>query len=161
MRNDKAACWSVGEHDDSGDRLRYWPLVFVIRRCLTRRYIAGLILAVTLLTKLLVPSGYMIASDQGRITITICSGVASQTMTMDMPVMHANVPGHGKPDHGKAEMPCAFSGLSAHALGAVDPILIVALIAFIMAIGLAPTLLPALSNHTYLRPPPTGPPATL
>jgi len=135
--------------------------VLALRRLLTQRYLAGLICAATLLVKLLVPSGYMIASDQGRITITICSGVASQTMTMAMPGMHGEMPGSGKPDHGKAEMPCAFSGLSAHALCAVDPILLVALIAFVMAAGLAPSILPALATRAYLRPPLRGPPATL
>ena len=121
-----------------------------------------LICAATLLLKLLVPTGYMIDSDHGRIAITICSGVAPATMTMDMPGMHGDMPDHGKSkDHGKAEMPCAFSGLSAALTGAIDPIQLAALIAFVMAIGLSPVVLPAPSRRIYLRPPLRGPPASL
>jgi len=95
--------------------------VQVVRRLLTQRQLAVLICTATLLLKLLVPTGYMIDSDHGRITVAICSGTAPRTMTMAMPGMHGGVPDHGKQrDHGKAEMPCAFSGLSAAMLGAVN-----------------------------------------
>ena len=121
-----------------------------------------LICAAALLLKLVVPTGYMIDSDHGRIAITICSGMTSAATAMDMPGMHGDMPDHGKSkDHGKAEMPCAFSGLSAAMTGAIDPIQLAALIAFVMAIGLAGVLLPAPSRRTYLRPPLRGPPASL
>lgn len=130
-----------------------------VRHLLAQRYVALLLCVATLLLKLLVPSGYMIESDHSRITITICSGVAPATMTMDMPGVHRDVPEHGKPqDHGKAEMPCAFSGLSAASLGAIDPIQLAALIAFVLAIGLSPAMLPAIIRPGYLRPPLRGPP---
>lgn len=116
----------------------------------------------TLLLKLLVPTGYMIGSDHGRIAITICSGVAPQTMMMEMPGMQGDMPDHGKSkDHGKAEMPCAFLGLSAAMTGAIDPIQLAALIAFLMAVGITGVLAAAPSSPTYLRPPLRGPPATL
>ena len=121
-----------------------------------------LLCAATLLLKLLVPTGYMIDSDHGRIAITICSGTTPRTMTMDMPGTHGDMADHGKSkDHGKAEMPCAFSSLSAAALDAIDPIQLAALIAFVLAIGLAVTVLPASSRPAYLRPPSRGPPARL
>ena len=147
--------------DDTTTNLRYPPRVFAFRRLLAQRYLAALICAAALLLKLLVPTGYMVASEHGRMTITICSGVASRSMTMEMPGRQGDMPGHGKKDHGKTEMPCAFSGLSAQALGAADPILLVALVAFIMAIGLCPAVLPAPFRRTYLRPPLRGPPACL
>ncbi|MDP1027756.1 hypothetical protein Q5H91_11065 [Sphingomonas sp. KR1UV-12] len=113
----------------------------------------------TLLLKLLVPTGYMIDSDHGRLTITICSGVEPRTMSMEM---QDDMPDHGKTkDHGKAEMPCAFSGLSAAVLGAIDPMLLAGLIAFVMAMGAVGFTLPPPSSPPYLRPPLRGPPAYL
>jgi len=133
--------------------------VQAIRHLLAQRHLAVLICAATLLLKLLVPTGYMIDSDHGRFAITICSGVVPATMTTDMPGMHGDMPDHGKSkDHGKAEMPCAFAGLSAAVLSPVDPIQLVALIAFVLAIGLTATVPPAPSRPAFLRPPLRGPP---
>lgn len=116
--------------------------------------------------KLLVPTGYMIDNSHGRITIAICSGTGPATMTMEMPGMdHAmRDPGKkdpGEKDPGKAELPCAFSGLSAAMTGAIDPIQIAALIAFVMALGLVAVRLPLPARPAYLRPPLRGPPGTL
>ena len=148
--NDRTAC------------LRYPRSVFAVRRLLAQRYFAVLVCAATLLLKLLVPAGYMIGSEHGRITIELCSGVAPRAVTMAMPGMHGDMPDHGKPkDHGRAEMPCAFAGLSAVSLGAIDPIQLVALIAFVMAVGLSLTVLPAIIRRSHLRPPLRGPPAVL
>ncbi|MEG3123409.1 DUF2946 family protein [Sphingomonas sp. GB1N7] len=133
-----------------------------IRHLLAQRHLAVLICAATLLLKLLVPTGYMIDNDHGRIAITICSGTTPATMMMGMPGMHGDLADHGKSkDHGKAEMPCAFSGLSAAMTGAIDPIQLAALIAFVLAVGLSPIVLPTPARRTYLRPPLRGPPAFL
>ena len=121
-----------------------------------------LICTATLLFKLLVPTGHMIDSDHGRLVVSICSGTGPVAMPMDMPGMHGDMPDHRNPaDHeGKAPMPCAFSSLSAAALGAIDHIQLAALIVFIMAAGIAASILPAPSGPAYLRPPLRGPPAT-
>ena len=133
-----------------------------IRHLLAQRHLAVLICAATLLLKLLVPTGYMIDSDHGRIAITICSGIAPATMATEMPGMHGTMPDHGKSkDHGKAEMPCAFSGLTAAMTGAIDPIQLAALIAFVLAVGISPIVLPTPARRIYLRPPLRGPPAYL
>ena len=139
----------------------------LIRTLLARRHLAMLICVAALAIKLLVPGGYMVSSDQGRISISICSGVTTGTMTMTMPGMTmpamsmAGMAGHDQQQeqHGQIEMPCAFAGLSHHqALGAIDPVLLVAAIAFVMASGIAPAprRMPALVDH--LRPPSRGPP---
>ena len=121
-----------------------------------------LLCAATLVLKLLVPTGYMIDSNHGRITITICSGTGPATIATEMPGMHGGMADHGKSkDHGKAEMPCAFSGLSAAMTGAIDPIQLIALIAFVLALGLVATVIPAPLRRVYLRPPLRGPPAFL
>lgn len=61
-------------------------------------------------------------------------------MTMAHAMGHVAMPDHGRTDHpegqhGRAEMPCAFAGLSAAMLAAVDPIQWVALLAFVLATG--------------------------
>lgn len=102
----------------------------------------------------------MIQNDHGHLTITICSGTQPRPTTMEMPGMHGDAAAHGNPgDHGKAEMPCAFAGLSAAMTGAIDPVQLAALIAFVMATGLAVVVLPAPSCPAHLRPPLRGPPA--
>lgn len=137
--------------------------VQAVRHLLAQRHFAVLLCAATLLLKLMVPTGYMIDSDHGRFTVTICSGTAPRTMTMDMPGMHGDMADdHGKSkDHGKAEMPCAFSGLSAAMLGSIDPVQLAALIIFILALSRIATVPPAPSRPAYLRPPLRGPPSYL
>lgn len=121
-----------------------------------------LICATTLLLELLVPTGYMIDADHGRFAITICFGIAPATMTMDMPGMRGDMSDHGNSkDHGKAEMPCAFSGLSAAALDPIDPIQLALLVAFVLAVGLTASVLPDPSHPALLRPPLRGPPGYL
>lgn len=145
-----------------GARAAKRPPVLAIRRPIAQRHIAVLICAAALLLKLLVPTGHMIDSSHGRITITICSGTAPRAMTIEIPGMHGGMPDHGQSkDHGKAEMPCAFSGFSAAMLAAIDTIQLAALIAFVMAVGLVGVMLPAPSRPAYFRPPLRGPPATL
>jgi hypothetical protein len=142
--------------------------VQVIRHLVAQRHLAVLICAAALLMKLLIPAGYMIANDHGRIAITICSGVAPATaMPADMHGMHGAMPDHGSSDHdrskdhGKAEMPCAFAGLTAATLGSIDPIQLASLIAFVLSVGLVGIRPPAPSGPAYLRPPLRGPPAIL
>lgn len=147
---------------DTINRARYQRSVLVVRRLIAQRYLAAMLCAAALMLKLLVPTGYMIGNDHGHITLELCSGIATQPMAKAMPGMHDGASGHGKSqDHGKAEMPCAFSGLSAASLGAIDPIQLAALIVFVMAVGLAPAVLPAITRQGYIRPPLRGPPATL
>lgn len=119
--------------------------------------------------KLLIPSGYMVSNEQGRIAITLCSGMTAQGMTpqaMAMPGMHDDGAGSStshdpSTKHDKAEMPCAFSSLTAYALETVDLVLRVAAIAFVMAVArrYVRPLPGALTR--YLRPPLRGPPAVL
>ncbi len=134
--------------------------VHAVRQFIAQRHVAVLLCAATLLLKLLVPAGYMIAGDQGRIVITLCSGTAPAAMVMDMAGMQGDMPDHGQStDHARADMPCAFSGLLTPTLGAVDPVLLAALIVFILSLALTRTLPmpPAIPRH--LRPPLRGPPA--
>lgn len=135
-----------------------------IRHLLAHRRLVVLLCALALVVKLLVPAGYMIDNSGGHIAIAICSGNGPVTMMMDMPDMHGDASGQpdrragGGKEHGKGELPCAFSGLAA-AADRVDPIQLAALIAFVLATGVASQLLPAPSGALRLRPPLRGPPA--
>ena len=88
---------------------------------LHHRWLAVWLIALTLLMKIVVPNGYMLGSSNGTITIEICSGYGPVTMTMAMPGMAHH---DDKPDHGKAEQPCAFAGLNAPAMSGADPLLL-------------------------------------
>jgi hypothetical protein len=123
------------------------------------RTAATLICLAALALKLVVPAGYMISAEAGQVAVTLCSNGAPKLMGMNMPATHHTAPDHGKSqDHGKAEMPCAFSSLSVQALGGIDPVLVLAAIAFVMAVALRPARVPAPPGALYLRPPLRGPP---
>ena len=118
--------------------------------------------------KLLVPSGYMVSSDHGGIGLTLCSGMvpqASPSQAMAMPGMDDHAGSSTTDDqpakHGKAEMPCAFSSLTAHALESVDLVLRIAAIAFAMALARRYVRPLPRALTRYLRPPLRGPPAIL
>lgn len=130
------------------------------RHLLAQRHLAALLL------KLLVPTGYMIAVDHGRLSIIVCPGMTPQPapmamagmahgMAQDMAMPHDP----GKPaDHGKAEMPCAFAGLSAQVLGAVDIVLLAIALAVVAAMALRGRPVVAPRDAPRLRPPSRGPP---
>jgi hypothetical protein len=149
--------------------------VSALRRLLRQRLLVACLMAAVLALKLLVPTGYMIAAEAGQVDIVLCPG----TMPAPPPAGHHAMPAmmgamgqHAATAHDHSEhrdhrehpatqMPCAFAGLSAAVLSAADPVLIVALLAFVMASALGPILLPAPFPSAYLRPPLRGPPARL
>ena len=126
------------------------------RHFLRHRALAGWIVAAALLMKLLVPAGYMPTLSGNSVIIQICSGYGPMTMAMPIPGKEDS---SGQGDHqGKAEMPCAFSGLSAPSLAAADPQLLALAILFVIVMGarfIVP--LPA-ASPAHLRPPLRGPP---
>ncbi len=124
---------------------------------LLRRHIFGhrrwaaVLIALALLTKLLVPAGFMLNSSAGSITVELCSGFGVQKIEMAIP---------GQPKPVKADSPCTFAGLGAPMLGGVDPILLAFAIAFIIAVGFLVVPLIRPRDAAYLRPPSRGPPVT-
>lgn len=148
-----------GVHDNVVD-------VQAFRHLPAHRHLAVLICAAAMLLKLLVPTGYMVASDDGRLSITICSGMATEPVAMAMPGMdHTNVMAHGAvPDtddstnHAGPEMPCAFAGLSAQVLCAVGIVLLAIALAAVAIIALLSLPRFAPRDATHLRPPLRGPP---
>ena len=137
-----------------------------VRHLLAQRHLAVLLCAATLLLKLLVPTGYMIDASRGQFAIIACPGTVSAPVAKDNPGMHAAMPVHGMAadhdapgGHAKVELPCAFAGLSAAALGAVDPVLLAAFVAFLLLLGYQPRSFPPVVQRSFLRPPLRGPPA--
>lgn len=125
---------------------------------LRHRLLAAWLIAAALLMKVLVPAGYMASVSAGSITIELCSGYGPQKMAVPMPGMTHHPDQKG--EHGKAEMPCAFSGLSAPSLAGADPLLLAVAIAFVIVTVFRIAVRPALPNAPfYLRPPLRGPPA--
>ncbi|WP_019516962.1 hypothetical protein [Sphingomonas sp. Mn802worker] len=142
------------------------------RRLLVHRHLAVLIFAAALLMKLAVPGGYMVSDEAGWPTITLCPQVTSTQIqsveaTMDdlvhMDMIHADAADKRSPSHsdGKAELPCVFSALAAATIAATDPLLLVALIAFVMALGISGIVLPGRTEPARSRPPLRGPPTLL
>lgn len=139
------------------------------RHILAQRHLAVLICAAAMLLKLLVPTGYMIASDHERIALTICSGMSAQPEAMVMPGMdqpmamaQGTTRDKGKStDHGKPEMPCAFAALSAQVMGAVDVVLLAVALASVAIMALRSTPRVAPRAAPYLRPPLRGPPLSV
>jgi hypothetical protein len=142
------------------------------RLFLTNRRWAALFVALALAMKLLTPTGYMFVQEGGRIGVALCPGftpmVTPPEMKMpgmqNMHVMPAaqHESDHGSPgEHAKPEMPCAFAGLSALALGAIDAVLLAAALAFVALLALRPVRPRPARRVLYLRPPLRGPPILL
>lgn len=126
---------------------------------LRHRAVAVWLVALALLMRVLVPTGYMLGMSAGSITVELCSGHGAMPMPMPMPMPGMAHHGGDRSDHGKAEQPCAFSGLSAPSLAAADPILLALVVAFIVATAFRAAVPSLARRPAFLRPPTTGPPA--
>jgi hypothetical protein len=125
--------------------------------------LAGLLIAAALAVKMLVPAGYMPVIDASGMTLQLCPGAAA---TAQAPAAMAHHPMTTTPavDHrehlpaSKAEMPCAFAGLAAPVLAAVDAVLLAIAIAYVAAIVVRTGVRPAPPLLSRLRPPLRAPP---
>jgi hypothetical protein len=129
------------------------------RLALNNRALAGALIALAMMMKLLVPSGLMPVFDHGRVIISICTGTGPMQMAMPMSGTKQDAP--GKSGHHKSEHPCPFSSLTAHSLAAADPVLLALALLFFMALLLRPLAPPVVRQSLYLRPPLRGPPVRL
>lgn len=128
-----------------------------LRRLLfTHRLLCGWLIATALLMKLLLPAGFMPVTSGHTLVLGFCSGYGPATLAVTIPASDDRT----SPDEHrqKGEMPCAFAGLSMPGLAAVDPLLLLLAIAFLLerAIRTAAAI-PAIAR-VYLRPPLRGPP---
>jgi len=121
------------------------------------RWLALWLIAAALAVKAFVPAGYMLAETGGKtLTVAICDGNGPAMMTIDVPMD----PDHAKaPDGSKQDGGCAYSGLAHAMIGGADPVLLLAAIAFLLALGFAPALQPAVRRRAFALPPAQGPPS--
>lgn len=127
---------------------------------LRHRGVVALLVAIALLTRILVPAGFMpSAATDGTIAVRVCSGQMAEPA-----IMKIALPGiPAKPDHGqqKSDMPCPFAGLATAVLAGVDPALLVLALAFVLSRAFRPISACCPTQPSRLRPPLRGPPATL
>jgi len=122
----------------------------------THCQLAFLMVAVALLVRAVVPTGYMIMPNDGTIMVSICSGQGPQMVALDV--------GKGAGEHGdhqdskKADHPCAFSGLGMAAMGGADIVLLSAAIAYVLTLGFLAIFAPPRPTIARLRPPLRAPP---
>ncbi|HEX8483902.1 hypothetical protein [Sphingomonas sp.] len=126
--------------------------------------LAALLVAAALAMKMLVPNGYMPVNGAGGITLQLCPGAAVNApapapMAMAHHAMAAPADDHSeRMPASKAELPCAFAGLAAPVLAAVDAVLLAVALAFVAAVAIRGTHRPAPRPTSRLRPPLRAPP---
>jgi hypothetical protein len=117
------------------------------------------LLALALTMKALVPAGIMPSTGGDRfLTVTICADASGSPRQMQIAIADREDGPGDQPEVADSAAPCAFSGLGHAALGGADPVLLAAVLAFILALGFAPPHALRLRQHALLRPPPRGPP---
>ena len=116
----------------------------------------ALLLAATLLARLLVPAGFMPATAHGMVSLRLCPGTAAMPAMAAMPGEHHRT-SHGG-DHGKVEAPCAFAGLGLAMVGPVGPALLAATALFAVVQGLLALTPLSPVPPGRLRPPLRAPP---
>lgn len=122
------------------------------------RWLALWLIAAALAVKALVPAGFMLANTGGKtLTVAICDGTGPATMTIALPMDQDH--GSAPADAGKQDGGCAFSVLGHAATGGADPVLLIAAIAFLLALGYVAVAAPAPQRRAYALPPLRGPPA--
>lgn len=141
------------------------PIRYHIHR---HRWWAAALIVAALLAELLVPAGYMPTMTNGTFLMQPCAGQNAPASMMRLADAsnsavhdnhkqdHKNLPDNN--DHGKLEMPCVFSSLSAQALGPIDPILLVTTLSFILTTPFIAEQRLVLWRGIHLRPPAQGPP---
>ena len=126
------------------------------RLAMSNRCWAATLFGLALLLKALMPAGYMTVSSGKSITVEICSGTGPASFTLHIPADGDSKGGKGSTS---AEQPCAFAGLGAQALAAVDPVILAAALAFAFIVALRFVDLRLPRHRAHIRPPLRGPPA--
>jgi hypothetical protein len=114
--------------------------------------LAALILAATLLLRVLVPAGFMPVFEQGRVSLALCSGYGP---VVAKPMHHG---GHHMPAQ-QTQSPCAFADLALPVLGGVDPLILAEALAFVAILALLLAVVATPRTPARLRPPLRAPPA--
>lgn len=119
------------------------------------RRLAGLLLALALLAKIMIPGGFMPVVTSDGLVLELCSGMERTQAPMAMPGMAGD---HHDQKGDKAESPCSFAGLTAPVIAGADPALLAIAVLFIVALGRVAERRVVLPYRHALRPPLRGPP---
>ena len=126
---------------------------------LGHRAIALAVLVLALCIKAAMPAGFMLSSSPDRVlSVTICAESTGGLETMRL-VIPGKAHDESRVDQVAKSDQCAFSGLAKLAIGGADAILLAAVLAFILVLGLTPLRRLAFRPISHLRPPLRGPPA--
>jgi len=117
--------------------------------------LAALLLAATLLFKLLVPAGYMVSTDNMVLTVIICADSTGEQLTKQISIPMKDKAGA---EHDPANSKCPYTALTMGLIGGADLALLASAIAFVLALGFAPLTASEGSETPRLRPPSRGPP---
>lgn len=123
------------------------------------RALAGLLVALALCMKALVPAGFMVAQESRIFSIQLCDDGAGHLVARQLVIPMKGDAGESKPVEHKTDVTCPFSALSMGSLSAVDPALLALAIAFVLALGFAAVVPIRPARVFHLRPPLRGPPA--
>ncbi|PKP89821.1 MAG: hypothetical protein CVT77_16865, partial [Alphaproteobacteria bacterium HGW-Alphaproteobacteria-16] len=104
--------------------------------------LAAALIALAVAMKVIIPAGFMPVADGGKIMVMVCTGMGQQQVEIDVPGMPAKEDGATR----TAAQPCAFAGLADSMLPGADPVLLAGALAFILALGVAAVVLPALGR---------------
>ena len=130
----------------------------VMRALLLRhRALALLVVMAALCMKIVVPSGYMIGQNSKVLTVQLCTDGLGHAAVAKIAIPMKGEPSDSSGKQGKGE--CPFASLSMASMTGADPALLALALAFILALGFAPTRLTHPKRVSYLRPPLRGPPA--
>lgn len=130
----------------------------------TNRSFTLLLLALALLLRFVVPSGFMPVFEHGRVAILLCPGTSPAMALMSGPTVSepaaASKAGHplGHGQGGKLEAACPYAGLAMPVAGGADPVQLATALLYILALGFAATALSFVGSAFRLRPPARGPP---
>lgn len=121
------------------------------------RTMALLLVMATLCMKIVVPTGFMIGQNSKVLTVQLCTNGLGHAVTAKIAIPMKGEPSDSSGKQGKAE--CPFASLSMASMTGADPALLALALAFILALGFAPTQTSHPKRVSYLRPPLRGPPA--
>lgn len=122
------------------------------------RKLAGLILSLSLIMKVIVPAGFMLGNEGRVLTVEICTGVAGEHLTQQV-VLPADDKSHSSKDgHDKAGEACPFTALAMGAVSGADVTLLQAALVFIILCNFVHLSQLPPERTANLRPPLRGPP---
>lgn len=130
----------------------------VMRTFLLRHRAAAILVVIAALCmKIVVPTGFMIGQNSEVLTVQLCTDGLGHAVTAKIAIPMKGEPSDSSGKQGKGE--CPFASLSMASMTGADPALLALALAFILALGFAPTRTSHPKRVSYLRPPLRGPPA--